>query len=88
MSEQRRRSADHECRRCSGCEGNSHHWMHLDGDEFEDLPPEAAAIIQEDTGFLIGCKHCPAWLELLGEDDDEETDFDAEWASATVVNAS
>lgn len=86
----RRRSQDHECIRCSTCLDALHHWMvestcDADEDDEGDLPPEA---ITGEAGLFWVCKHCPIWMEMLADDDEEETDLDAAWNEAVSVQGS
>lgn len=43
-----------ECRRCSECQGMTHHWM--PNDDFGNDPDEA----EDPTGNEYACKHCDA----------------------------
>ena len=45
------------CRRCTGCEGQDHHWM-PDCDEETGLP-------------LMVCKHCETTRPYTDDDDDD-----------------
>lgn len=91
MSDQKRiRSADHECRRCSLCEDQHHCWMEaIIGDEEDDgdFPQEQRDAAAFNDGCLWICRHCPAWMDYMGDDDAEETDMDSAWENAVEVTA-
>ena len=86
----RRRSPNHECRRCSLCVDSPHHFIESakpwddDEDEDEKWTPTMLNVAGE-AALLWQCRHCPAWMETLGGDDDE-TDLDAAWEAAAEVS--
>jgi DnaJ-class molecular chaperone len=50
-----------ECRRCSECEGSTHHW--LDNDDFGNAEDDA----EGPTGNSHVCKHC----DVVGDECEE-----------------
>lgn len=48
-----------ECRRCSVCEGEEHHWLPDYDDDGED-----------ESGPFLVCKHCPARMPVPDDWDD------------------
>ena len=74
----RKRSRDHECRICSLCEGEIHHFdvettEAIAGEEV----PEAAIEAAGESGLLYFCRHCPAWMESMDDDDTDTIDVNA-----------
>ena len=48
-----KRKANYECRRCSDCRGEQHHWIEDCGDD-------------DDDGQFYACKHCDATANACG----------------------
>lgn len=87
----RKRSKDYECSRCTMCLDSPHCWLEEAVDSCDDLseaPCEHSAtalrVAADNDGCLWVCRHCPAWMEYVGDDDDD-TDLDAAWETGQIV---
>ncbi len=56
--------------------------VHPDQPDNGRLP--GAKAVAGDTYLVWGCKHCPIWMEILGDDDEEQTDFEMAWSAAVA----
>ncbi len=81
---ERRRSPDHECRRCSLCPDGPHCWL-LQSTEpvCANNTPQVREIAGE-AALIWACRHCPAWMEVMPEDDGDGP-AEGAWEDAAIV---
>ena len=80
-----------ECRRCSECAGEEHHWLEcfpdpcpIPGDEidhpylYDDWAKWLKEVDAPEAPLYLVCKHCPAWKRMpIDWGDDPPIDIDA-----------